>query len=129
MICVKTKLDKSDIAGIGLFADELIPQGTIVWKFEPLIDILLSKEEIGQLTKASQDQFYNYAYLDKKRGKYLLCGDDARFFNHSENPNCHDEMLSDVTVASRDIQHGEEITCNYKDFYVDIENHSEIINL
>ncbi len=126
MLTVKTKIALSKISGIGLFADEPIPKGTLVWKFERAIDLLLSKEEISRLSAFSQKQFYNYAYLDKKYNKYLLCGDDGRFFNHSLNPNC-DERISDQTTTIRDIASGEELTVNYEDFYGDIQNHSEIL--
>ena|SRR3989338_10450499 len=125
MLCIKTKLKPSKISGIGLFADEPIMKGAVVWKFEPSIDILLSEKEISNLSEPAKEQFYNYAYLDNNYGKYLLCGDDARFFNHSDNPNCNDE-LSDMTIAERNIMGGEELTVNYKKFYGDINRHPEI---
>ena len=125
MLCIKTKIKPSQIAGIGLFADEHIPKGTIVWKFEPLLDTLFSKEEIDILSKPSQEQFHNYAFFDNTHNKYMLCGDDGRFFNHSDNPNCNDE-LPDVTIALKDIDTGEELTVNYKNFYGDIKDHPEI---
>ena len=49
---------------------------------------------------------------------YVLCFDDARYFNHSDNPNCKTiESLDDkegVEIAGKDIQKGEELTVNYK---------------
>ena len=33
MLLVKTKIKSSEIAGIGLFADEFIPKGTCTWRF------------------------------------------------------------------------------------------------
>ncbi len=124
MLLVKTKIQPSNIAGLGLFADQFISKGTIVWKFEPKLDILLSEEEIEKLSSVSQEQFYNYAYFDSQYQKYLLCGDDARFFNHSDDPNCYDqyELVEDVTLALKDIEVGEELTCNYKSFYGNIED-------
>ncbi len=125
MLCVKTKIAPSKIQGIGLFADQFIPKGTAVWKFMPGFDLLMTEEEIKKLSGPAKEQFYNYAYLDKKHSKYLLCSDDARFFNHSDNPNC-DERMDDITTAMRDIQSGEELIVNYKDFYGDIDQHREI---
>ena len=125
MLCVKTKLKPSDISGIGLFADEPIAKGTAVWKFNPLLDTLFSKEDIETLSEPVKKQFYNYAFLDKFHHKYMLCGDDARFFNHSDSPNCNDED-ADITIAVRDIPQGEELTVNYKKFYDDLESHPEI---
>lgn len=122
---VKTQIGPSKISGIGLFADQFIPEGTVVWKFQEGFDLLLSKEQIDKLSKPAQIQFYNYSYLDKKYNKYMLCSDDARFFNHSENFNC-DERIDDTTTATKNIEIGDELTVNYKDFYGDINNHSEI---
>jgi hypothetical protein len=125
MLTVKTKIGPSKIDGIGLFADESINKGTVVWKLNPLIDVLLTKEQIATLSVSSQEQFYKYAYLDKTYGKYLLCGDDGRFFNHSTEPNC-DETMPDQTTALRKIMKGEELTVNYAEFYGDVENHPEV---
>ncbi len=116
------------IAGIGLFADQMIPKGAIVWEFTPGIDIILSREDIEKLSLVGQEQIHNYAYVDPALdNKYVLCGDDARFFNHSDSPNCDDTPPSKVTTAIRDIAPGEELTCNYKIFYGNINEHPEII--
>jgi len=128
MLTVKTKIGASKIAGIGLFADQHITKGVKVWKFEPILDLLLTKEEIAKLSEPAQEQFNNYAYLDKVRNKYLLCGDDGRFFNHSETPNCDETTEYDSTFAFRDIEAGEELTINYGDFYGNMNEHPEIEN-
>jgi len=125
MLCVKTTVKASDIAGLGLFADEEIPKGTIVWKFEPRLDLLISEDSVKSFSESAKGQFYNYAFLDKSHQEYMLCGDDARFFNHSDDPNCNDEY-PDLTIALRDIAKGEELTVNYKVFYGDLSNHPEI---
>lgn len=74
MLLVKTRLGISSIHGIGLFADELIPKGTVTW----------------------------------------------RFMNHSADPNIvalpGDTSRYGVDVANRDIQPGEELTCDYGGF-------------
>ncbi len=125
MLCVETKIAASNVQGIGLFANQAIPRGTVVWRFMPGFDLLMPKESIEKLSEPAKKQFYNYAYLDKAHGEYLLCSDDARFFNHSDQPNC-DDGKEDVTIAMRDIQPGEELLVNYKDFYGDISDHTEI---
>lgn len=58
-----------------------------------------------------------------RTGLYVLCGDDARFFNHSEDPNCFDfysDEEQDLTAARRDIRTGEELTCDYALFDLDL---------
>jgi SET domain-containing protein len=126
MILVKTKIGPSKIEGIGLFADESIKKGTKVWGFEPKLDLLLSKNEVKKLSPAAREQFYRYAYLDKVRQKYLLCGDDSRFFNHSETPNCDETTDNDSTFALKDIDVGEELTINYGEFYGNMDEHPEV---
>lgn len=125
MLMVKTRIAPSRIAGIGLFAGQFIPKGTVVWKYQKGFDLLFSREDIEKLSGPAREQFYNYAYLDTKYNKYLLCADDARFFNHSMDFNC-DERVADLTTAIRDIQEGEELTVNYKDFYGNVNDHPEI---
>lgn len=125
MLCIQTELRSSKISGIGLFANEFIRKGTQVWKFNPNVDQLFAIEEIQDLDETGQKEFRKYAFLDKFHGKYMLCGDDGRYFNHSENPNCDDSM-KDITIAIRDIRKGEELTVDYYTFYGDIENHPEI---
>ena len=122
MLLVKTKLDVSPIHGIGLFADEFIAEGTIIWKFNDLIDLRFAEDRIEQLAESAREQIKKYSYREKHSGLYVLCGDDARFFNHSEDPNCLDIYSGeeqDLTVARRDIKAGEELTCNYALFDLD----------
>ncbi len=126
MLLIKTKIGSSEIEGIGLFADEFIKAGTKVWAFEPTLDLLFSKTEIEKFSLSAQEQFYRYAYLDKIRKKYLLCGDDARFFNHSDTPNCDESRDNDSTYALKDIAVGEELTINYGEFYGNMDEHPEI---
>ncbi len=113
MLCVKTKLGLSQIHGIGLFADEDIHEGQIIWEFNPLIDLVLSEEEVNSLQESCKEQILNYSFKTIN-GYYVLVGDDNRFINFSEDPNVSD--IPDVTspsVAKRDIKKGEELTSDY----------------
>lgn len=120
MLLVKTKLGLSKIHGIGLFAAEFIPKGTITWKFIPGFDLEFSPHELAQLPPPSREQVLKYSYTHKKTGKYMLAGDDARFVNHSDAPNIvagHSDIREEGTdIAARDIQEGEELTIDYKSF-------------
>ncbi len=122
MLLVKTKLDLSGIHGIGLYANEFIPKDTVIWKFNRLIDLRCCEDDIERLSESSREQIKKYSYREKHTGLYVLCGDDARFFNHSFRPNCIDYYNGedqDVTVALRDIRVGEELTCDYALFDLD----------
>ena len=118
MLLVKTYLDRSRIHGIGLFAAERIPKGTVLWRRSPEIDLFLDPAELERLAPAARAQIEKYTYLDQVVGKLVLCGDDARFFNHADDPNCHDFPDADggTTVAARDIEEGEELTSDYSSF-------------
>ncbi|OGC52058.1 hypothetical protein A2982_02455 [candidate division WWE3 bacterium RIFCSPLOWO2_01_FULL_39_13] len=125
MLLVKTKIGPSKINGIGLFADQFIPKETPVWKFMPGFDLVISKDQIQNLSEPARKQFLKYAYFNPETSKYILCFDDARFSNHSNNPNTISVDSFDdeegVDVAARDIQEGEELTCNYKEFDGDFD--------
>jgi uncharacterized protein len=123
MLLVKTRLGISSIHGVGLFADEFISEGVVVWRYHPVIDIRLSAMQIEDLAAACCEQIRKYTYREKHTGLYVLCGDDARFFNHSAEPNCLDVFNGDeedVTVALRGIRCGEELTCDYSLFDMDL---------
>ncbi len=118
MLLVKTYLDRSAIHGIGLFAGERIRKGTVIWRRSPEIDLLLTADQIAKLHLVARAQIEKYTYLDGMLGKFVLCGDDARFFNHADAPNCHDipDKGGGTTVAARDIEAGEELTSDYASF-------------
>jgi hypothetical protein len=120
MLLVKTKVKNSQIHGLGLFADEFIPKGTVIWKFTSGFDLKFTKEQILSFPDLLQIFIYTYAWKSKKSELYCHAVDDGRFFNHSENPNSLSEYRDDeeesVNVALRDIQIGEEITDNYSSF-------------
>ena len=118
MLLVKTYLAPSRIHGIGLYAGQPILSGTVVWRLHPAIDLELTGADLAALSVPAREQIRRYTYLDLVRGTHILCGDDARFFNHSDHPNCHDFPDADggTTVAARDIGEGEELTSDYSRF-------------
>ncbi len=118
MLTIRTSLGLSTIAGTGLFAAEFIPKGTIIWKFDPLLDQVYAEEEYQAMLPSNKSFLKTYCFM--YMGNYYLCVDNARFFNHSEEPNC---MSSDFnafnlgcTIAKRDIEIGEELTDDYSLF-------------
>jgi len=111
MLKVKTKLGISAIAGIGLFADEFIPAGTIIWEYTAGMDKTFPDIYHEDPLERAFLEVYCYRY----DGMYILCIDNGRFINHSDDPNT-DDKNGRVTMARRDIQPGEEITSDYRDF-------------
>jgi uncharacterized protein len=121
MLFVKTKLSYSPIHGIGLFANEFIKKGSVIWRFTPTLDRVYTQQELNSQTP--HDKNFLETYCFKYFGKYYLCVDDARFMNHSSTPNCTDIGVDEIkdndlgyTAALTDILPGEEITCDYRNF-------------
>jgi hypothetical protein len=50
MIYIKYKLDKSDKHGIGLFADEDLKEGQLVYTASPLLDLNITQEQFDLLS-------------------------------------------------------------------------------
>ena len=99
--------------------DQDIKEGTVIWEFTPGLDIKIDKDKLEtNLTGIQLEFFLKYAYLNDKESKYVLCCDDARFFNHSENPNVIEVTGSEegIDIASRDIKFGEELTVDYRGY-------------
>lgn len=136
MLVVKTKIGQSKIEGVGLFADQFIPKGTITWKFDPKFDIYFDPGEVEKMSEMQKDLVIRFAYLSKKSGKYVYSIDNTRFTNHSTNPNVEEnEKLSEgdaeiCMVAIRDIQIGEEITIDYREIdAVDEDSDEEYLKM
>jgi uncharacterized protein len=115
MLLVQTEISPSTIHGIGLFAAQLIPKGTVTWKYHPEFDTAYSEQNMLQMPDAARKLFLKYAYYDKQLGMYILCSDDQRFINHdADRPNIISTPHQDV--AARDILPGEELLCDYNGY-------------
>ncbi len=110
MLLVKTKIGISNIHGIGLFADEFIRQGTIIFK-EDEFTKKITESEFELLPPIQRNFIRTYSYF--RDGFYHISLDNDRFMNHSDTPNTLD--IDDLTIANYDINIGDEITCNYND--------------
>ena len=112
-------LGPSKIHGIGLFAVRPIKRGAVVWRFNAAIDIRIATGALHRLARPARSQIASYVYLDNRTGELILCGDDARFFNHATDPNVDDDIHDPYQcIAARDIDAGEELTQDYFSFDV-----------
>lgn len=112
MLLIPTYLAPSAVHGVGVFAAEDIPQGTLLWQFVPGLDLVIPAEMLASYPAEARKYVEEYGYEDQYRpGAVVLSGDNARFINHSHTPNTYSEK--DEAFALRDIAKGEEITCNY----------------
>jgi len=122
------KIKESKINGLGLFTNEEIKKGTVMFKASPDLDIELTKEQFDGLSNEEQKEFIHYGYLDKKSGIYKLDFDTAlRFLNFDKDGNIYQDETHTETylIAKRDIGIGEEITFDYlevmNDKFFDLE--------
>ena len=128
MILVKIKLEKSRIHGLGVFANQFIPKGTLVWKFDPTFDLIVKEHVVDAFPEIPQEDFLTYAYQSKITRDYVLCSDNSKFVNHDPDANVRciiseDQKNNDmVCFALRDINIDDEITNNYVDFEVDVSD-------
>ena len=118
MLLIPTYLAKSKIHGTGVYTATPVAKGTPIWVFDPSVDQSYTDSEFNRMVLAMPalqgNQLRSWAY--KENGNWILCGDNAKFFNHNEiNPTAN-EKTGVMSVANRDLQAGEELTCNYKDF-------------
>ena len=117
MLLIKTKIGPSPIHGIGLFSDEFVPRGTLLWRFTPCFDLKFTREQILDFPEILQIYLYRHSWKSKDTSLYIFSSDDAKYFNHSLAPNTislhRDDEEEVITIATRDIQIGEELTDNY----------------
>lgn len=114
MLYIPTYVAPSRIAGMGLFTAEDLESGTVIWEYNHGVDWKISPEELEEFPEPYVSWLRHYLYRDDS-GIYVLCGDNAKFMNHEDDPNCDDS--GDVyTVTRRAIQAGEELTCDYRLF-------------
>lgn len=122
MLKVKTSLKQSQIpgAGYGLFAEEFIPKGALIWELDINVDRLISKDDYVKMNEIYKSFISTYGYTTAEYPFIILCGDNARFVNHSKLGNmCGGKRkfsFMEQSFAMRDIQIGEEILEDYSIF-------------
>lgn len=116
MMLVPTYVAPSPIEGVGVFAAEPIPAGTLIWQLAPGLDRLIPKHEVESLPPLFQQFVERYSYpYPHDPGQLIVELDNGRFMNHSEAPNT---IFSDPDAGYtiRDVAAGEELLCNYAEF-------------
>ena len=114
MLRVPTYVAPSPIAGVGLFAATDVPAQFVIWEYSEGVDWRISPSELALFPEPFRARLRHY--LDQEEsGLYVLCGDNAKYMNHSDDPNC-DDTGAEYTVSRRGIAAGEELTCDYRLF-------------
>ncbi len=116
MLIIPGNIDTSTIHGLGLFAGEDIPEGSVVWKFNHDFDLRFSRDDFisacSGLNRSALLNILTYAY--KRNDFFYYVTDNGRFINHSEND--YNLVFRDdyCELALRNIRKGEELLENYR---------------
>ena len=118
MMHVKYKLDRSNHHGIGLFADEEIQEGALIYTGSPLLDVNLSQAEFDTLNPSEQHEITYWGFFDEENNVWHVDFDVSKFINHAKEATvAQDDTHKDAyLIATKNIEKGEELTQNYLEF-------------
>ena len=129
MLLIPTFVALSKIHGYGVFTSVDVKEDTVVWEFNSSVDQMFLDDEfdamLNVLSKENAKKIYSWSYHEN--GHWILCGDNAKFFNHSNNPSCKDTMGLLITTAKRNLIAGEELTSDYNNIDDNNRKLNEII--
>ncbi len=115
MMMVETELKPSPIHGLGVFLLSPVARGGLIWRFDSRIDRVYAEPELDGLPPHVRDYLRTYSTWHEPTGLYVLCGDNGRFFNHSDAPSTVSNAISfGEDHAVRDLEAGEELTSDYR---------------
>jgi len=118
MIHIKYKLGKSKLHGIGLFTDENLKKGQIVYTASPLLDVDISKKQFDSLDRKEQREIKYWGFWDELNNVWHVDFDNSKFINHSYEPTLtQDSKHKDAyLVTTKKVKKGEKLTKNYLEF-------------
>lgn len=122
---IRSSVKYSPIHGLGCFAEEDIKEGQVVWEFDPRLDLVIDTDELTGFPPAVIEFLRMYCYGQQEAGKktMVLCGDHGRHMNHTTTPNVIEVPgPNGKNIAARDIKKGEELTCDYTAFDLDVQD-------
>jgi len=119
MLLIRTYVAQSAIEGVGVFAAEPVRKGASIWRLDLDFDRLIPMEKYEAAPPHLRELLDRYAYPSPDKPGFMVYEvDNGRFMNHSERPNTDFSQYGGAT-ATRDIAAGEEITCDYGEFFED----------
>jgi SET domain-containing protein len=115
MMMVETELRASPIHGIGVFLLEDVKKDEVIWRFDSRIDRVFANSELEAMPERLRSFLTVYSTYHEQSRLWVLCGDNGRHFNHSEEPNtvsCGVGFGDDI--AATDLAAGTELTTDYR---------------
>lgn len=118
MVHIKYKLDKSAIHGIGVFADQDIKKGEVIFTASPVLDVNITQDQFNSLEEAEKQEVRYWGFWVESEKVWHVDFDHIHFINHSFEANTTQDFSHSEAylIASRDIKRGEELTQNYLEF-------------
>jgi hypothetical protein len=102
--------------GHGVRATRRIAKGTLTW-VRCSLDRVLTRAEVDALALQYRPIIERYSYVDHL-DRHVLCWDAGRHINHHCDANSRAFGL-DAQIAIREIEPGEELTCDYGESNLD----------
>ena len=96
-LIIKTYIKETLNKGIGLFSNQFIKQGEIMWIYENNFIKRYTLEEFNKMEPLQKEFLEHYGVIEFD-GMWLLDLDDTRFINHSNDPNV--KFDSENTLAN-----------------------------
>lgn len=118
MMHIRYKLNNSSRHGIGLFADEDLAAGQLVYTASPLLDVNITQEQFDSLSEREQQEIRWWGFKIEDEGLWHVDFDVSKFINHAKDGTLtQDREEKDAyLVTTRAIARGEELTQNYLEF-------------
>lgn len=121
MFLISTYIAPSAIEGVGVFAAERVAKGAVISRFDPAFDRLIPTGEYLAAPPHLKSLLDRYAFPHPKDAAFIVYEvDNSRFMNHSKTPNTDYSDFA-AGLALRDIEAGEELTCDYDTFFAQYE--------
>jgi hypothetical protein len=121
LFLISTYIATSAIEGVGVFAAEAVRKGAIISRFDADFDRLIPTKDYLAAPPFLKSLLDRYAFPHPKMPEYIVYEvDNSRFMNHALDPNTDYSDFA-AGIALRDIQPGEELTCDYNTFFKQFE--------
>ena len=112
MLIVQHSTGPSKIHGTGVFCNEKVKKTQLVWVYDETVDEEIGIEDLLSMPEPVVNMFMRHACYVKHRQTFVMGLDGDYFMNHSDNPNLFDDGR--YMYAARDIEPGDELTCDYR---------------
>ena len=111
MFLINTKIDMSNIHGLGLFTTQDLEPGQIIAAWNEQFDRVFDHDVFDCFPEVVQRYIMNHGALASD-GRYKLGMDGDQYINHSNKPNLR--KVDNMLIAIDKIHESTELTCDYQ---------------